>query len=346
MPALRLLLWMALFVFGIVAPSYFVPYVEDIRLFSFDHTPDRIPFKEGTILFGGDIMLGRSVERIAKENDGYGFHFQYIKDAVEKSDLAIANFESSVPAIHMPTPSLGMKFSVPFEALVAVKDAGFDIVSLSNNHSFDYGEKGYVETRASCVRAGISCIGHSFKHGTSSIAVEAVGDTRIGILALHTLFAEPSTTTLNFLIHELKGQSDIQFVFIHWGEEYKPLHNGAQEKLAHFLIDEGIDAVVGHHPHVTEDIELYKGKPIFYSLGNLIFDQFFSDEVQEGFMIEVNVGEDAVEYVLLPYELKTERTQPQFESGDLKSKRLGSLMPYAFFSIKEIEKGSFSILRD
>ncbi len=343
MPFVKFFVWIGVFVFGL-SLSYFVPYVENWKISFFE--PESMAFVEGTILFGGDVMLGRSVERIANENGGYSFPFKYIKETVEKRDLAIVNFESSIPKVHVPTQPLTMKFSVPEAALLEVKNSGFDIVSLSNNHSFDYGEVGYIATKASCERVGITCIGHSFKHSTSSMTVQKVGDTTIGILALHTLFAEPSTTELSLLIQELNNKSDIQFVYIHWGEEYIPVHNTPQEELAHFFIEEGIDAVVGHHPHVEQDIELYMGKPIFYSLGNLIFDQFFSEEVQKGYMVDARVSKEAVSYTLLPYELKTERTQPRFEKGEMLIKRINSLMPKSLFSKEDIERGSFDIQRD
>ncbi len=342
----RLLMVIALtaLLVGVASYAYDKDIVQNVQIFFPEKARPEESFAAGTVLFGGDIMLGRSVEGVALMN-GYTFPFAYIKDTVEKSDISIANFEAPVPREHERTPSLGMKFSVPYAALNEVKNSGFDIISLSNNHTLDHGVGGYVDTTSACLRAMLTCIGHPFRHSTSSMTTVAAGDSIVGILALHTLFEEPSTTTLSSLLHELKRTSDIQFVFIHWGDEYEPLHNASQETLAHFLIDSGVDAVIGHHPHVEQDIELYKGQPIFYSLGNLIFDQYFSKEVQQGFMVEAKVDEHMVTYALLPYELLTERTQPRFETGESETKRIASLMPRSLFSPEEIQNGSFSVLR-
>ena len=89
-------------------------------------------------------------------------------------------------------------------------------------------------------------------------------------------------------------------VFPHWGIEYEPIHSSAQEKLAHAWIDAGADLVIGGHPHVTQDAEIYKNKPIFYSLGNLLFDQDFSDPTQRGLIIAGKITDDNIELVLLP----------------------------------------------
>jgi poly-gamma-glutamate synthesis protein (capsule biosynthesis protein) len=109
-------------------------------------------------------------------------------------------------------------------------------------------------------------------------------------------------------------ESHEQIAYIHWGKEYDSVHSKEQEVLAHFLIDNGVDAVIGHHPHVVQDIEVYKGKPIFYSLGNFIFDQYFSDEVQEGLAVRVDTSKDILRYTLIPFESKSIKSQPKLLS--------------------------------
>ena len=80
----------------------------------------------------------------------------------------------------------------------------------------------------------------------------------------------------------------------HWGEEYKKIHNAYQEKLAHAVIDAGADLIIGHHPHVSEDVEQYKGKYIVYSLGNFVFDQNFSEDTRNGLVVKVTLEDDKV----------------------------------------------------
>jgi poly-gamma-glutamate synthesis protein (capsule biosynthesis protein) len=95
---------------------------------------------------------------------------------------------------------------------------------------------------------------------------------------------------------------------MHWGIEYKNISNDAQRNLAHLLIDKGVDAVIGAHPHVVEEAELYKNKPIFYSLGNFIFDQYFSEETQEGLSVGLILQDGAVKsaYLFPMYGVKSQ----------------------------------------
>jgi poly-gamma-glutamate capsule biosynthesis protein CapA/YwtB (metallophosphatase superfamily) len=302
------------------------------------------PTEPGTLLMGGDIMLARAVEGIMIEK-GASFPFTGIFNVIQEHDVAVANFESSVPKEHVPTPSMKMRFSVPEYGLTELARVGFDVLSLSNNHALDYGKEGYVHTKEACVRNGLVCIGHPVVHDKDSMTVVDVKGTRVGILMLHTLFEKASTTELLGLVDALETMSDIQYVFIHWGEEYERFHNASQEELAHALIDGGIDGVIGHHPHVMQDIELYKGKPIFYSLGNLIFDQYFSPDVQEGFLVSISIDEKSIEYTLIPYDMHDERTQPRLQEGDEKIGTLRTLLRYPLFTEAEIEAGTFEVLR-
>jgi poly-gamma-glutamate synthesis protein (capsule biosynthesis protein) len=99
-------------------------------------------------------------------------------------------------------------------------------------------------------------------------------------------------------------------VYVHWGNEYELKHSEQQEALAHYVIDSGIDAVIGHHPHVVQDIEIYNGKPIFYSLGNFIFDQYFSGDVQTGLVVKVYIQKDTITYTLVPISSIGRASQP------------------------------------
>src|SRR5262249_35794721 len=102
----------------------------------------------------------------------------------------------------------------------------------------------------------------------------AATDTKPGVL----LANDPHLTEI---VADAKAQVDVLAMSFHWGNEYSPV-NAHQEQIAHTVIDAGADIVVGHHPHVMERVEEYKGKPIFYSLGNFIFDQYFSEHTMRG----------------------------------------------------------------
>jgi len=137
-----------------------------------------------------------------------------------------------------------------------------------------------------------------------------------------------------------KKDGDIVIVYPHWGDEYQHKHDARQSELAHAFIDAGADAVIGSHPHVIEGAEIYEGKPIFYSLGNLVFDQYFSDDTQQGLALRLNVDSAGIASVdLLPYEIP--QSQPAFVDGDVKAKLLQEIASWSDPGLKDqIEAGS------
>jgi poly-gamma-glutamate synthesis protein (capsule biosynthesis protein) len=133
-------------------------------------------------------------------------------------------------------------------------------------------------------------------------------------------------------------------VAIHWGEEYRDVSNKRQQTLGRALIDAGADVIIGHHPHVVEEIELYRGKPIFYSLGNFIFDQYFSKETQEGLAVKISVGDKKAAYELIPVDLH--KSQPKRMSSDAEEKWLEELSLRSAKELRsDIIQGGFSLPR-
>ncbi len=302
-------------------------------------------FETGSMLFGGDVMLGRTLEDIMATK-GNNFPFSRIETFVNDFDIAVANFEASVPEYHRKTKSNELQFSVKADALKAIKESGFDVLSLSNNHALDYGSRGYANTLKECRAHGLICSGHPTEHKTNGSSFYNVGDTRVGVLMLHMLVKPASTSTLSELIETLKTESDVQIVFIHWGEEYTATHTKLQSELAHLFVDTGIDVVIGHHPHVMQDIEMYKGKPIFYSLGNLIFDQYFSDTVQIGYFVSLEFKRDGIAVTLTPYDSLSVPSQPALMGVVKKDAALKQLMNKDIFTEDEIKNGAFTVPYD
>jgi poly-gamma-glutamate synthesis protein (capsule biosynthesis protein) len=120
-------------------------------------------------------------------------------------------------------------------------------------------------------------------------------------------------------IKDAKQHARYVIVFMHWGVEYKNISNNAQRNLAHLLIDKGVDAVIGAHPHVVEEAEMYKNKPIFYSLGNFIFDQYFSKETQEGLSVGLILQDGVVKsaYLFPMYGVKSQVQLMEGERRDM-----------------------------
>jgi poly-gamma-glutamate synthesis protein (capsule biosynthesis protein) len=292
---------------------------------SFSFTSIREEDVSGTMLFVGDIMLARRVEALMNSN-GSGYPFAYLRDRIAYADVAVGNFEGSVPEVHVPTPELTYRFSVRSEHFSALKDVGFDVLSLANNHALDFGTEGLSNTQALCIREEIICGGDPLNR-TSTTTVIMVGDTRVGILFLHTLYAFPSREALSTTLDSLTTESEVQIAYIHWGDEYKKTPNESERRLAHALIDAGADTIVGHHPHVIQTIEHYRGSPIIYSLGNFVFDQYFSDDVKTGLMVEFTIQRGKIEYALIPIASIEEQSRPALLLGSARDAVLEALLP-------------------
>ena len=267
------------------------------------------PIAISSLLFVGDIMLGRGVESKIKEN-GTEYPLRGTAELIKEVDYAIGNFEGIVSNPHIQTPIMGFLFSIDELYLKLLKENGFDMLSLANNHSYDYGSAGLIHTRTLCGEIDIMCHGSPTQLDTFSTTTVTIGNYTIGFLFLHTLEYVPTLEELQKTISILNDNSMLQIVYVHWGDEYMLYHNQHQENLAHTLIDLGIDAVIGHHPHVVQDVSLYNGKPIFYSLGNFIFDQYFSSDVQEGLVLKLELYGNLGKFTLLPVETKTFRASP------------------------------------
>lgn len=271
------------------------------------------------LLFVGDIMLGRNVESLMDLN-GIRYPFVNTEPLLKSADLTIGNFEGIVSKVHEKAEPMTFKFSVKREFLEVLKDVGFDMLSLANNHSYDYGSSAFTYTHELCVKFSLVCSGSPSTLDSNSIQTQVVNGRTVSILFIHTLYNEPDEETLSLLLASTTTQSDVQIAYIHWGEEYVLLHNEEQRLLSEFLIDHGIDVIVGHHPHVVQDVELYNGKPIFYSLGNFIFDQYFNRDVQQMVALNMEIGTSTITYSLVPLSSDVVRSQPSLL--DEKQKKL------------------------
>jgi poly-gamma-glutamate synthesis protein (capsule biosynthesis protein) len=268
----------------------------------------------GEIIFVGDVMLARNVELLMH---AYGSTYPFLNTRAifGTTSAVIANFEASIPTTHMPTPPSVMRFSVSSSLLGGFSQSGITHVSLANNHALDYGEDAYSNTRIVLEKNGIAPFGHSNVLSTTSLTYITVGQYTIGIIGIHTLFSPPAVSVLKALMAELTTTSDIQIAYVHWGEEYHVIHNASQQKLATQLVALGIDAIIGHHPHVVQDVQVIAGVPVFYSLGNFIFDQYFSTPVQVGYALSLQLLADSISYTFVPVTSLGNRSQPRLMVG-------------------------------
>ncbi|MEA1929333.1 MAG: CapA family protein [Patescibacteria group bacterium] len=277
---------------------------------TFKNQPTPAPVPESELLqliFVGDMMLDRGVAGQVRARGGdYGWLFEEVGD-LAMADLSFGNLEGPVSN---KGKDRGGRYSFRMEpaALDAIKGAGFDVLSVANNHAGDWGAVAFVDTLERLRKLGLVATGGGFDYqdATSVKVLErggyklgflsatdvgpkwlAAGDDRPGII----LASDPS---LADLIGQAAREVDVLVVSFHFGEEYQTEPSLRQRELARLAIDRGAKIVIGHHPHVTQGLEYYRNGLIAYSLGNFIFDQNFSEETMRGLVLYVSLDNGVV----------------------------------------------------
>ncbi|MEI9813166.1 MAG: CapA family protein [Acidobacteriota bacterium] len=255
--------------------------------------------KRTTIVAGGDVMLSRNVAARARRQKDPAWPFRQIAPVFEAADIAFLNLESPF-SNKGAIMQRGMIFKTEPEMIAGLALAGIDIVSTANNHSRDRGSYGVEFTLDYLAANGILAVGTGkTEEAAHAGAVLERNGTRFGFLA-YTYDAnngnykdsDPRIAILDIDrmrtdVAAMKAKADVVLVSMHAGIEYQPTPNQQQKDFAHAAIDAGARVVIGHHPHVRQPSEEYGGGVIFYSLGNLIFDQFQRTETQVGSLAEL-----------------------------------------------------------
>jgi poly-gamma-glutamate synthesis protein (capsule biosynthesis protein) len=265
--------------------------------------------KDATILFVGDIMLGRNVENLMNQY-GKEYPFEHVQPLLSSTEKVVANLEGPIMDPHVHTASGGMHFSFSSTTVENLVANNISLVTLANNHTGDFGNAGYFQTAAFLDQAHVDHVGHPYLLDEAYTKHVVVDDQHILYIAFN--FTNPQfniTTALKFVKNAQREPGEFIVALVHGGTEYALHSDSRQETFYRGLIDGGVDLVIAHHPHVVEEIELYKNKPIFYSLGNFIFDQYFSNDVQEGIVVELHLNDSQATYKLIP--LKSVNSQPE-----------------------------------
>ena len=276
-----------------------------------------------TLLAVGDIMLDRYVETLINKN-GSNYPFEKLGTFLQQADITLGNLEGPVLEQRKQAPNHVMNFSFNPELMTNLRDQGFDIVSLANNHTYDHGKEGFEETQKHVTNANIIPLGNPVEIAEEFVVHQTINSNEVTFLGFNATTSKfDREKAIELVKTEHQKHPDFVIVTIHWGDEYALSPNKSQTELAHAFIDNGADTVIGHHPHVVQSIERYQGKVIFYSLGNFIFDQYFSTATQELLAISAQFSNDQITYKLIP--LKSIRSQPQEMDEENKKKFLKSL---------------------
>ena len=271
-----------------------------------------------TLMFVGDIMLDRGVRKAVYDHGegDYRFPFLNIQPYLQEADLLFGNLESMISD---KGRDMGGKYSFRAEpeAMQGLVYAGFDVVSVANNHVFDYGREAMEDTFLRLEESGIGYAGGGFTEKEAyGLLIKEVDDTKIAFLG-YTNLASPYWTAqgersgiawlekerVEDSVKRASQEADIVVVSFHYGYEYHLGPNDFQIEISQAAVDAGAHLIIGHHPHVIQPVEKYQKGYIAYSLGNFIFDQGFSEETMRGMILKVIVKEGKIEEVI-PVETK------------------------------------------
>ena len=287
---------------------------------------------EVELVFTGDVMLARNVERsLRSARRDFSFPFAECAAYTQGADLAFCNLESPISGRGEPIEKTYL-FNAPPDALDGIYFAGFDVVSLANNHILDFGPVAMADTLRHLESRGIVPIGITMLDEAQAPFIRSVRGVRIAYLAycdpvpkysyareFYVFDERPARATKENLARDItaaKESADIVVVSLHWGIEYQPEPNAHQRDLGRFIIDQGAHIVAGHHPHVQQEPETYKHGLIIHSMGNFVFDQHSRPPTLLSRLYRVYVNKEGIvraEY--LPLEIAQSIWQPKPTQG-------------------------------
>ena len=220
----------------------------------------------------------------------------------------------------------GTIFSADQTLIDGIADAGFDVMGVANNHIRDQGGNGLLQTIRNLKKRGLltAGAGKDLTAARKPAIIETHGVT-VAILAYDAIAASYHATDdkvgsapikLKVVKADIKAAraagADVVIVFPHWGVEYRATAGPAQRELARKVIDAGADMIIGNHAHWTVEMEVYKGKPIWYALGNLVFDQTWSAQTMEGMTLELTFRGKTLTQVRMRPHVILDKAQPNF----------------------------------
>jgi poly-gamma-glutamate synthesis protein (capsule biosynthesis protein) len=263
---------------------------------------------EATLLFAGDTAeTDRALPVI--EAHGVEYPFSLTVDLIRDADVAIVNHEAPITDGGREFPVYeGYTYRAPARSAAALAWAGFDLVTLANNHAMDYGAEGLADTAANAARAGLAVMGAGQSGAEARRgAIITIGELRVGVLAFCenqlamraylNLFAvrqKPGVAPLTRAdleadIARLRPQVDVLVVCLHIGDNYQPPRARTID-WSRRAIDLGADLVVNHHPHYAHPVMLYRGRPILLSLGNYVWGTIGIPELDYGWLAVAHVA--------------------------------------------------------
>ena len=248
----------------IISPSEFIGTIPTIL-----PTPTEKPRINFTLL--GDLGLGRHITSTSRNKNNFNWPFEQVSLFLQKYDFNLANLESPIIE-NCPEGKTGTFTFCGDNRFLPYLSQNKFIFNLNNNHILNYGQSGLIQTKNYLNQ-------YQIPHFYDDLLKKEINGIKLGFLGFD--FITYPKIDKNIVLEKIKlydSQLDWLIVSIHWGNEYLPSPEKWRLDFAHQMIDAGADIIHGHHPHVLQSTEYYKEKPIYYSLGNFIFDQNWSRE--------------------------------------------------------------------
>ncbi len=289
---------------------------------------DRLPIKFFAV---GDLMLGDSPVchgfgvNSAIMKHGAQHPFRHIADHVASADILFGNLEVVISAFDFARdPFASVQFRGQPESLEALAQCGFDVVSVCSNHTMQHGMAAFEEMIGLLGDRGIEAIGAEIPNKLDNYSLIEKSGWKVGFLGYNfrpqQYFVDPPAwkiPTREIVIEEVTAKRkdvDCLVLSLHWGDEFVDYPSPEQVRMAHDFVDAGADVIVGHHPHIVQGVEAYKGKVIAYSLGNFVFDMW-QDYLRRTFIFEVDLREvDNMTYRVTPVIINGSH-QPEIAKG-------------------------------
>lgn len=286
--------------------------------------------KSITILAFGDVILDRYVKDVINR---YGQKEIFSRVRFQDSqffdgyDFLFANLEGPVTDFQAQT---GKEVAFRFEPedLKILKDSNFNIVSIANNHSYDMGKGAFEDTKGNLDKFGINYAGNPKELNESSYKEFESNGYKIAFAAFNDTDFKLDYEKAFEMIKDLKSKNDFIILSIHWGKEFTDKPTLKQRENAVKFVESGADAIIGHHPHVLQGMEYINGKPVFYSLGNFVFDQLDQVETEQTVGVNLILTKDSIKVDLIP--IKSWYSRPYLVYGE----EADNLLNY-FYSISK-----------
>ena len=289
------------------------------------------------ISFAGDCTLGNDKkvtyfdDMVSKQQNDYSYFFKNVSDIFKTDDYTLVNLETTFTDATQYAEKQ-FNFKGDYEYVNILKEGNIEGVNISNNHTKDYLEKGYTDTINTLEKANIDYSGDDYIH------IENIKNIKVGFVGFKN--AKLSIENIDDKLTQLKKYNpEIIVASCHWGIEGTNEFNSEQQEFAHYLIDNGVDIVVGHHPHVLQGIEEYKDRHIIYSLGNFCFGGNSNPKDKDSMIVQESFSLKNGELInneikIIPCSISsvpsTNNFQPTPLSGDEKERVLNKVLKHSY----------------